>query len=192
MMCVKKQGKKMKLAQFSFHTSFIESDKVIFRKYEIDKACKDKKQKHFKNDFFIELHFSNSNGYNPDTGSVYYHPNILPPNLIFDKEYIVPSSTVLPPLSASISKNSINDSKLSTSPQSPSSPKTPDSGGKPFARENSGKNLKQSTKSDSPLINDKDGEEGDIDGAIFSDQDFAYNTDEDDDEEEDEEDGQDS
>jgi len=216
MMAVKKQGKKVKMAQFSFHTSFVESDRIIIRKFEIDKACKDKKQKHFKNEFYIELQFSNTNNYTVDSGNYYYHPNILPPNLIFDKEYLPPNSTVLPPAST-ISRNSV-DSKLGVSPNSPTSippvvttqPATaaieiPGASGKPpLNRDGSGKSLlstsqtrllspaarkdsaNTSPKADTPHDSTDGNEE--MEGAIFSDQEFPYNTDDEDDDEDDDDD----
>jgi phosphatidylinositol-3,4,5-trisphosphate 3-phosphatase/dual-specificity protein phosphatase PTEN len=53
-------GKKEAIFKFWFNTNFIPSNDNIytFKKKSIDKACKDKECKYYKNDFKIEVHFA--------------------------------------------------------------------------------------------------------------------------------------
>ena len=50
-------GKKKKMLQFWFHTSFVEGDSHVVGKKEMDKAIKDKKHKKYDAGFKIEFLF---------------------------------------------------------------------------------------------------------------------------------------
>ena len=48
-------GKKKKMLQFWFHCSFVDGDRCVMAKKDMDKAIKDKKHKKYSADFKIEL-----------------------------------------------------------------------------------------------------------------------------------------
>ena len=52
-------GSRDKIFKFWIHTQFLpEGNKFCLTKNEIDKACKDKECKYYKNEFKIEVHFA--------------------------------------------------------------------------------------------------------------------------------------
>jgi phosphatidylinositol-3,4,5-trisphosphate 3-phosphatase/dual-specificity protein phosphatase PTEN len=53
-------GKKKKIAQFWFHTAFVENNKIVIKKKNMDKAIKDKKHKKYSADFCIEFEFKDT------------------------------------------------------------------------------------------------------------------------------------